>query len=170
MTDKYITSSQYEKGIRKIKEYVDKSIPHVGDTETIFTIPANTALEIIESEMSAMEFDKPSNINLEYDFIVNYNNKDFTNVFVEYIGNMNKISMYNDDIHISFILGIDINENANETKMVVTIIRLNPNITLTDIVLKQINKKCLNNKYLKRDVAIKNSITIGRENRQNAIV
>lgn len=169
MTDKYITSSQYEKGIRKIKEYVDKSIPHVGDTETIFTIPANTALEIIESEMSSMEFDKPSNINLEYDFIVNYNNKDFTNVFVEYIGNINAISMYNNDIRISFIPGYDINHNANETKMVVTIIRLNPNITLTDIVLKQINKKCLNNKYLKRDVAIKNSITIGTRNKANDI-
>lgn len=44
--------------------------------------------------------------------------------------------------------------------MVITISYLNTNIT-SDLVLKQVNHKYLNNKYLKKDVAIQNSITIG---------
>ena len=44
--------------------------------------------------------------------------------------------------------------------MVITIVELNTNIT-SDLILKQREDKYLNNKYLKKDVAIQNSITIG---------
>ena len=160
MADKYITSSQYEKGIGKMKEYIDKSIPHI-KTQELITIPADTVLEIFYSDNHMMEFDKPSNINLDYDFIVNYNNEeidcttgeDETGKYIE---------CFNDNtILLKFYPGVGINGNANETKMVLAIELLNTDIIVTDIVLKQVKAKYLNNKYLKRDVAIKNSITIG---------
>ena len=168
MTDRYITSSQYEKGIRKMKEYVDKSIPYIDDPEVIFTIPVNTALEIFNSEAKAMEFDKPSNININYEFIVNYNNKDI-NSFIEEDEVGKCIRYIDDNIDITFIPGYDINHNVNETKMIVFISRLKSNTITTDIVLKQVKVKYLNNKYLKKDVAIKNSITVGTRNAADAI-
>ena len=168
MTDRYITSSQYEKGIRKMKEYVDKSMPYIDVPEVIFTIPVNTALEIFNSEAKAMEFDKPSNININYEFIVIYNNKDI-NSFIEEDEVGKCIRYIDDNIDITFIPGYDINDNVNENKMVVGISRLKSNTITTDIVLKQVKVKYLNNKYLKKDVAIKNSITVGTRNAADAI-
>ena len=169
MTDKnYITPSQYEKIIRKMKEYVDKSIPYIDDPKVIFTVPVNTALEIFNSEAKAMEFDKPSNININYEFIVNYNNKDI-NSFIEEDEVGKCIRYIDDNIDITFIPGYDINDNVNENKMVVGISRLKSNTITTDIVLKQVKVKYLNNKYLKKDVAIKNSITIGSRDATTSI-
>lgn len=159
MTDKYVGLEQYKRSIDSIKEYVDKSIPHFGEPEVVFTLPADKVLEIYNSDTREMEFDKPSNINLDYNFIVNYNNEDFTNISVN--NNDKKIICEGNDIIIIFFSGIDINQNINENKMGVFIPRLNTDITPTDVVLKQIKIKYLNNKYLKDDVAIRNSITIG---------
>ena len=157
MTDKYITSSQYREGLYSIKEYVDKSIPHREDPEVLFTLSADKVLEIYNSTNKSMEFDKPSNIDLNSNFIISYNNEDI-------IGNIGKndnvkyIFFNSNDINIMIYLGYDINYNANENKMVVHINMLN---TASDLILKQIKTKYLNNKYLKKDVAIQNSITIG---------
>ena len=158
MTDKYIGLEQYKLSIDSIKEYVDKSIPHREDPEVIFTLSADKVLEIYNSTNKSMEFDKPSNIDLNSDFIMTYNNKD-TN------GKITKVPIsginYNGyGISITFYLGADINLNVNENKMVVLINNLNPNVT-SDLILKQIKIKYLNNNYLKKDVGIRNSITIG---------
>ena len=167
MTDKYITSSQYERGFNKIKEYVDKSIPHMEDPEVIFTIIADKVLEIYNSDSNKMEFDKPSNIDLNNDFIINYNNED---IIVNIKENVNGkyISYYNDDIEIIFYPGIDIDDNINENKMLICIYNLNTDIS-SSIILKQVKTKYLNNKYLKKDVAIQNSITIGSRRKDNNI-
>ena len=158
MTDKYITSSQYERGLDSIKEYIDKSIPYI-DPEVIFTLSADKVLEIYNSDNKVMEFDKPSNIDLNNTFIISYNNKDINaNIGEDNYGKY--ISYFNDNIEIYFYPGLDINCNNNENKMIVRILFLNTNIS-SDIILKQIKTKYLNNKYLKKDVAIKNSITIG---------
>ena len=159
MTDKYITSSQYEKGLDSIKEYIDKSIPHIRYS-SIFSLSADKVLEIYNSTNHVMEFDKPSNIDVNKEIIITYNNKDIIgsirqNSPVNYVINFN-----NNDIDIGFHIGYDINQKNNENKMVITIDRLNKNIT-SDLVLKQKDDKYLNNKYLKKDVAIQNSITIG---------
>ena len=159
MTDKYITSSQYREGLNSIKEYIDKSIPHIGYS-SIFSLSADKVLEIYNSTNQAMEFDKPSNIDLNNEIIITYNNKDIIgsiiqNSPVNYVVNFN-----NNDIDIGFHIGYDINQKNNENKMVITIDRLNTNIT-SELVLKQKDDKYLNNKYLKKDVAIQNSITIG---------
>ena len=158
MTDKYITSSQYEKGLDSIKDYIDKSIPHKEDPEVIFTLSADKVLEIYNSTNKSMEFDKLNNIDLNNDFIMTYNNED-TN------GNITKVPIsginYNGyGINITLYLGVDINLNANENKMVVLINNLNTDIS-SDLILKQIKIKYLNNNYLKKDVGIRNSITIG---------
>ena len=155
MTDKYITSSQYREGLNSIKEYIDKSIPHIG-YPVIFTLSADKVLEIYNSTNHSMEFDKPSSIDLNKEIIMTYNNKDVSRKnspsdFISYDDN---------NITINFHIGFDINKNTNENKMVITIGRLNTNIT-SDLILKQREDKYLNNKYLKKDVAIQNSITIG---------
>lgn len=155
MTDKYITSSQYEKGLDSIKEYIDKLIPHI-EYPVLFTLPADKVLEIYNSTNHAMEFDKPSNIDLNKEIIMTHNNENIPRENSQ----INYINYQNSNITISFHIGFDINKNTNENKMVITISYLNTNIT-SDLVLKQINHKYLNNKYLKKDVAIQNSITIG---------
>ena len=161
MTDKYIGLEQYKRSIDSIKEYVDKSIPHFGEPEVIFTLPADKVLEIYNSDAKVMEFDKPSNINLDYNFIVNYNNENIIDVSIMDNGNFKIIFLNCNNISIGFCPGVDINQNINENKMVVVIEYLNIGITPTDVILKQMEAKYLNNKYLKKDVAIKNSITIG---------
>ena len=167
MTDKYITSSQYREGLDSIKEYIDKSIPYREDPEVIFTLSADKVLEIYNSTNTTMEFDKPSNIDLNRDFIISYNNEDIN-------GNITKdengkhISCINDNIEIRFFPGVDINHNANENKMVVCVNELNTSIS-SDVILKQVKTKYLNNKYLKKDVAIQNSITIGTRREGNDI-
>lgn len=155
MTDKYITSSQYEKGLDSIKEYIDKLIPHI-EYPVLFTLPADKVLEIYNSTNHAMEFDKPSNIDLNKEIIMTHNNENIPRENSQ----INYINYQNSNITISFHIGFDINKNTNENKMVITIRYLNTNIT-SDLVLKQVNHKYLNNKYLKKDVAIQNSITIG---------
>lgn len=155
MTDKYITSSQYEKGLDSIKEYIDKLIPHI-EYPVLFTLPADKVLEIYNSTNHAMEFDKPSNIDLNKEIIMTHNNENIPRENSQ----INYINYQNSNITISFHIGFDINKNTNENKMVITISYLNTNIT-SDLVLKQVNHKYLNNKYLKKDVAIQNSITIG---------
>ena len=155
MTDKYITSSQYEKGLDSIKEYIDKLIPHI-EYPVLFTLPADNVLEIYNSTNHAMEFDKPSNIDLNKEIIMTHNNENIPRENSQ----INYINYQNSNITISFHIGFDINKNTNENKMVITISYLNTNIT-SDLVLKQVNHKYLNNKYLKKDVAIQNSITIG---------
>lgn len=155
MTDKYITSSQYEKGLDSIKEYIDKLIPHI-EYPVLFTLPADKVLEIYNSTNHAMEFDKPSNIDLNKEIIMTHNNENISRENSQ----INYINYQNSNITISFHIGFDINKNTNENKMVITISYLNTNIT-SDLVLKQVNHKYLNNKYLKKDVAIQNSITIG---------
>lgn len=155
MTDKYITSSQYEKGLDSIKEYIDKLIPHI-EYPVLFTLPADKVLEIYNSTNHAMEFDKPSNIDLNKEIIMMHNNENIPRENSQ----INYINYQNSNITISFHIGFDINKNTNENKMVITISYLNTNIT-SDLVLKQVNHKYLNNKYLKKDVAIQNSITIG---------
>ena len=155
MTDKYITSSQYREGLNSIKEYIDKSIPHIG-YPVIFTLYADKVLEIYNSTNHSMEFDKPSSIDLNKEIIMTYNNKD-----VPRKNSPSDFISYDDNnITINFHIGFDINKNTNENKMVITIGRLNTNIT-SDLILKQREDKYLNNKYLKKDVAIQNSITIG---------
>lgn len=159
MTDNYITSSQYREGLNSIKEYIDKSIPHIRYL-SIFSLSADKVLEIYNSTNHVMEFDKPSNIDVNKEIIITYNNEDIIgsiiqNSPVNYIINFN-----NNDIDIGFHIGYDINQKNNENKMVIIIDRLNTNIT-SDLVLKQREDKYLNNKYLKKDVAIQNSITIG---------
>ena len=155
MTDKYITSSQYEKGLDSIKYYIDKLIPHI-EYPVLFTLPADKVLEIYNSTNHAMEFDKPSNIDLNKEIIMTHNNENIPRENSQ----INYINYQNSNITISFHIGFDINKNTNENKMVITISYLNTNIT-SDLVLKQVNHKYLNNKYLKKDVAIQNSITIG---------
>ena len=160
MTDKYITSSQYSEGLNSIKEYIDKSIPHREEPKVLFTLSADKVLEIYNSTDHILEFDKPNNIDLNKEIIITYNNEDINGYITKdpsgnYTMNYNSI-----DIDIGFYLGVDINQNNNENKMVINITKLNTNIT-SDLVLKQINLKYLNNKYLKKDVAIQNSITIG---------
>lgn len=160
MTDKYITSSQYREGLNSIKEYIDKSIPHREEPKVLFTLSADKVLEIYNSTDRILEFDKPNNIDLNKEIIITYNNEDINGYITKdpsgnYTMNYNSI-----DIGIEFYLGVDINQNNNENKMVINITKLNTNIT-SDLVLKQINLKYLNNKYLKKDVAIQNSITIG---------
>lgn len=155
MTDKYIISSQYEKGLDSIKEYIDKLIPHI-EYPVLFTLPADKVLEIYNSTNHAMEFDKPSNIDLNKEIIMTHNNENIPRENSQ----INYINYQNSNITISFHIGFDINKNTNENKMVITISYLNTNIT-SDLVLKQVNHKYLNNKYLKKDVAIQNSITIG---------
>lgn len=86
MTDKYITSSQYREGLYSIKDYIDKSIPHIEDPEVLITLSADKVLEIYNSTNNAMEFDKPSNIDLDSDFIISYNNEDI-NVIIEEVEN-----------------------------------------------------------------------------------
>lgn len=161
MTDKYIGLEQYKRSIDSIKEYVDKSIPHFAEPEVIFTLPADKVLEIYNSDIGVMEFDKPSNINLDYNFIVSYNNEDITDISIKHNGDFKTIFLYNNNIVIRFAPGFDINQNINENKMTVAIEELNTDITPTDVVLKQIKIIYLNNKYLKNNVAIRNSITIG---------
>lgn len=155
MTDKYITSSQYREGLNSIKEYIDKSIPHIEES-VIFTLSADKVLEIYNSTEHVMEFDKPSNIDLNKEIIMTYNNENMPRKNSQ----INYIYYENSNITISFHIGYDINQKNNENKMVITIGKLNTNIT-SDLVLKQVNHKYLNNKYLKKDVAIQNSITIG---------
>lgn len=155
MTDKYITSSQYSEGLNSIKEYIDKSIPHIEES-VIFTLSADKVLEIYNSTEHVMEFDKPSNIDLNKEIIMTYNNENMPRKNSQ----INYIYYENSNITISFHIGYDINQKNNENKMVITIGKLNTNIT-SDLVLKQVNHKYLNNKYLKKDVAIQNSITIG---------
>lgn len=167
MTDKYITSSQYREGLYSIKDYIDKSIPHREDPEVLITITAVKVIEIYNSTNKTMEFDKPSNIDLNSDFIISYNNENT-------IGNIGKndigkyIYCINDNIDIMFFPGIDINHNANENKMVVCVNNLNTS-TLRDLILKQVKTKYLNNKYLKKDVVIQNSIIIGSRQEANTI-
>lgn len=155
MTDKYITSSQYEKGLDSIKDYIDKSIPHT-EYLVLFTLPADKVLEIYNSTNHAMEFDKPSNIDLNKEIIMTYNNE----IIPRENSQIDYICYENSNIVISFYIGLDINKNTNENRMVISIRYLNTNIT-SDLVLKQTKVKYLNNKYLKKDVAIQNSITIG---------
>ena len=155
MTDKYITSSQYMEGLNSIKEYIDKSIPHIG-YPVIFTLSADKVLEIYNSTNHEMEFDKPSSIDLNKEIIMTYNNEDI----ISENSLDNYIRYKNNNIAISFHIGYDINKNTNENKMVITINSLNTNIT-SNLILKQGETKYLNNKYLKKDVAIQNSITIG---------
>lgn len=155
MTDKYITSSQYREGLNSIKEYIDKSIPHI-EYPVIFTLSADKVLEIYNSTDHAMEFDKPSNIDLNKEIIMTYNNEDISRK-----NSPNNIISYDDDnIKINFYIGLDINKNNNENKMLINIGMLNTNIT-SNLVLKQVEAKYLNNKYLKKDVAIQNSLSIG---------
>lgn len=155
MTDKYITSSQYEKGLDSIKEYIDKSIPHIRYS-SIFSLSADKVLEIYNSTNHVMEFDKPSNIDVNKEIIMTYNNEDILR------GDSPSNFLYykNDNISIIFHIGSDINQKNNENKMVITINSLNTNIT-SNLILKQGETKYLNNKYLKKDVAIQHSITIG---------
>ena len=155
MTDKYITSSQYEKGLDSIKEYIDKSIPHIRYS-SIFSLSADKVLEIYNSNNHAMEFDKPINIDLNKEIIMTYNNEDI----LHGDSPSNFLSYKNDNISIIFHIGSDINQKNNENKMVITINSLNTNIT-SNLILKQGETKYLNNKYLKKDVAIQHSITIG---------
>lgn len=159
MTDKYITSSQYREGLNLIKEYIDKSIPHIGYS-SIFSLSADKVLEIYNSNSKAMEFDKPSNIDSNNEIIMTYNNKDIIGSIIRNSPVNYTVNFNNNDIDIGFHIGYDINQKNNENKMVITIDRLNTNIT-SDLVLKQKEDKYLNNKYLKKDVAIQNSITIG---------
>ena len=159
MTDKYITSSQYREGLNSIKEYIDKSIPHIGYS-SLFSLSANKVLEIYNSISKAMEFDKPSNIDSNNEIIMTYNNKDIIGSIIRNSPVNYTVNFNNNDIDIGFHIGYDINQKNNENKMVITIDRLNTNIT-SDLVLKQREDKYLNNKYLKKDVAIQNSITIG---------
>ena len=79
MTDKYITSSQYREGLNSIKEYIDKSIPHIG-YPVIFTLSADKVLEIYNSTNHEMEFDKPSSIDLNKEIIMTYNNEDIISI------------------------------------------------------------------------------------------
>lgn len=155
MTDKYITSSQYREGLNSIKEYIDKSIPHIRYS-SIFTLSADKVLEIYNSNNHAMEFDKPINIDLNKEIIMTYNNEDI----LHGDSPSNFLSYKNDNISIIFHIGSDINQKNNENKMVITINSLNTNIT-SNLILKQGETKYLNNKYLKKDVAIQHSITIG---------
>ena len=167
MTDKYITSSQYREGLYSIKEYVDKSIPHIEDL-LLITLSADKVLEIYNANTRIMEFDKPSNIDLNNEIIMTYNTEDIIGN-IEEDGNSKQISCINDNIDITFFLGVDINQNTNENKMLVCIKRLNTAIS-SDVILKQIKtKKYLNNKYLKKDVSIRNSITIGTRQDGNII-
>lgn len=159
MTDKYITSSQYREGLNSIKEYIDKSIPHIRYL-SIFTLSADKVLEIYNSTSKAMEFDKPSNIDSNNEIIMTYNNKDIIGSIIRNSPVNYTVNFNNNDIDIGFYIGYDINQKNNENKMVINIDRLNTNIT-SDLVLKQKEDKYLNNKYLKKDVAIQNSITIG---------
>ena len=168
MTDKnYITPSQYEKIVRKMKEYVDKSIPHI-KTQELFTLSADKVLEIYNSDSKMMEFVKPSNINSDGNFIVNYNNKDINTNIMNDAG-VKYILCKDNNINIEFVLGVNVNDIIDENKMVVLIQMLNTGITPTDVILKQQDIKLLNNKYLKDDVAIRNSITIGSRNIANNI-
>ena len=166
MTNKYVGLEQYKRGIDSIKKYIDKSIPYE-KIQKLITIPADTVLEIYNGS-GGMEFDKPSDIDLNCSFVVNYNNVD-TNCVIKNAEFGNFISCVNDDIDIIFVPGYDINQNINENKMVVSISRLDSDITPTDLVLKQIEANYLKNKCLKDDVAIKNSITIGTRNAENDI-
>lgn len=167
MTDKYITSSQYRVGLYSIKEYVDKSIPHIEDL-VLITLSADKVLEIYNANTRIMEFDKPSNIDLNNEIIMTYNTEDIIGN-IEEDENSKQISCINDNIDITFFLGVDINQNTNENKMLVCIKRLNTAIS-SDVILKQIKtKKYLNNKYLKKDVSIRNSITIGTRQDGNII-
>ena len=163
MTDKYITSSQYREGLNSIKEYIDKSIPHIG-YPVIFTLSADKVLEIYNSTNHEMEFDKPSSIDLNKEIIMTYNNEDI----ISENSLDNYIRYKNNNITVNFHIGFDINKNTNENKMVITIVGLNTNIT-SDLILKQREDKYLNNKYLKKDVAIQNSITIGTRLSGNSI-
>ena len=166
MTNKYVGLEQYKRGIDSIKEYIDKSIPHVKIQELI-TIPADKVLEIHNSNNHVMEFDKPSDIDLNCSFVVNYNNTSLNCVVKN--GDPKTIEVdFNDYIDAIFVPGYDINHNVNENKMVVCI-NLNSNTSPTDLVLKQIDANYLKNKCLKDDVAIKNSITIGTRNAENDI-
>lgn len=168
MTDKnYITPSQYEKIVRKMKEYVDKSIPHI-KTQELFTLSADKVLEIYNSDSKMMEFVKPSNINSDGNFIVNYNNKDINTNIMNDAG-VKYILCKDNNINIVFVLGVNVNDSIDENKMVVLIQMLNTGITPTDVILKQQDIKLLNNKYLKDDVAIRNSITIGSRDAANNI-
>ena len=163
MTDKYITSSQYREGLNSIKEYIDKSIPHIRYS-SIFTLSADKVLEIYNSNNHAMEFDKPINIDLNKEIIMTYNNEDISRK-----NSPNNIISYDDDnIKINFYIGLDINKNNNENKMLINIGMLNTNIA-SNLVLKQVENKYLNNKYLKKDVGIQNSITIGTRLSGNSI-
>lgn len=138
MTDKYITSSQYREGLYSIKEYVDKSIPHIEDL-LLITLSADKVLEIYNANKRIMEFDKPSNIDLNNEIIMTYNNEDIIGN-IEEDGNSKQISCINDNIDITFFLGVDINQNTNENKMLVCIKRLNTAIS-SDVILKQIKTK-----------------------------
>ena len=158
MTDKYIGLEQYKRSIDSIKDYIDKSIPHIEDL-VLFTLSANKVLEIYNNTDKIMEFDKPNNIDLNNEIIMTYNNEDIIGN-IEEDGNGKYISCNSGDIGIRFYLGIDINHNTNENKMVISIPKLNTDVT-SDLILKQVKTKYLNNKYLKKDVAIQNSITIG---------
>lgn len=155
MTDKYITSSQYREGLNSIKEYIDKSIPHI-EYPVIFTLSADKVLEIYNSTNHTMEFDKPSSIDLNKEIIMTYNNE----VVSRENSQINYICYENSNIAISFHIGFDINKNTNENKMTISIGHLNTNVT-SNLVLKQAEAKYLNNKYLKKDVAIQNSLSIG---------
>lgn len=159
MTDRYITSSQYREGLNSIKEYIDKSIPHI-EYSSLFSLSADKVLEIYNSINKAMEFDKPSSIDSNNEIIMTYNNKDIIGSIIRNSPVNYTVNFNNNDIDIGFHIGYDINQKNNENKMVITIDRLNTNIT-SDLVLKQREDKYLNNKYLKKDVAIQNSITIG---------
>lgn len=163
MPDKYITSSQYEKGLDSIKDYIDKSIPHIGYS-VIFTLSADKVLEIYNSTNHTMEFDKPSSIDLNKEINMTYNNE----VVPRKNSQINYICYENSNIAISFHIGFDINKNANVNKMTINIGHLNTNVT-SNLVLKQAEAKYLNNKYLKKDVAIQNSITIGTRLSGNSI-
>ena len=69
MTDKYIGLEQYKRSIDSIKDYIDKSIPHIEDI-VLFTLTTDKIIEIYNSTNKSMEFDKPSNIDLDSNFIV----------------------------------------------------------------------------------------------------
>ena len=155
MTDKYITSSQYREGLNSIKEYIDKSIPHI-EYPVIFTLSADKVLEIYNSTNHTMEFDKPSSIDLNKEIIMTYNNE----VVSRENSQINYICYENSNIAIAFHIGFDINKNTNENKMTISIGHLNTNVT-SNLVLKQAEAKYLYNKYLKKDVAIQNSLSIG---------